>query len=324
MVKDYKSARAAPPYEEIARKRPDGMLLAKSFQLILYALELAFGVPVRVEPCKCADLPPLRFVEGIEVEDLDAGPGAIVLTPEPVEVTCTLCEGRGYIETPEPFPLAGRANRFDLEYVYPGIEDRDGKIVTRKLSLTRAELDEYRLSLEGLLARVADSEESGNWLAVVSDAACSECPAASQCPIPAELRDHRGTVNTVEEAAEAFECLQREKATIGARGKELRLFVKRFGPVRFGGGMVAEIGYTTSERIDDKEEMFAAQERAVLYGEPFARHRYVKTVESFPLVVRALTAEELAESEDSNGQDGDGGRDGGDGLDERFGADAPY
>jgi hypothetical protein len=50
-VRDYKSSYAAPPYDEVARKRRDGSLAAKSFQLILYALCLAYGVPVREEEC---------------------------------------------------------------------------------------------------------------------------------------------------------------------------------------------------------------------------------------------------------------------------------
>jgi hypothetical protein len=50
-VADYKSSRAAPAFEDVSRKRRDGTLAAKNFQLVLYALVLAFGVPVRVEEC---------------------------------------------------------------------------------------------------------------------------------------------------------------------------------------------------------------------------------------------------------------------------------
>jgi hypothetical protein len=61
-----------------------------------------------------------------------------------------------------------------------------------------------------------------------------------------------------------------------------------------------------------------AVERTARYGEPLERHRYVKTVESFPLVERALTADELAEEvDDGNGRDGRS-------LDERYGAEAPW
>lgn len=313
VVRDWKSSRAAPPFEEVSRKRPDGSFAARHFQLVLYALMLAFGVPVRVEEWECHICHGRGWHTG--------GPGND--GPEAIRVPCSLCNETGArrSEIPEPFPVAARAQRFELEFVYPGIEDREGKMLRRQLTLTRLELEEYRTSLEGLLTRLAHSEESGDWPAVVSDAACTECPASSECPIPAELRDHRGVMNTSEQVAEALEKRYVEKAVNGAIQKEIRAFVKAHGPVPFGAGMVAEIGHTSSERIADKDAMFEAQERAVRYGEPFERHKFVKTVDSFPLVERALSADELAEIGGSNGSDGD---EGGRGLDERFGADPPF
>jgi hypothetical protein len=135
-VADYKSSRAAPAFEDVSRKRSDGTLAAKNFQLVLYALVLAFGVPVRVEECvychgRPSEMPPtLRFNLGGH---------------------CSGCDDRGVVEVPEPFPVASRAQRFDLEFVFPGIEDRDGKMLRRPVTLTRLELEEYRASLEGLL-----------------------------------------------------------------------------------------------------------------------------------------------------------------------------
>lgn len=196
-------------------------------------------------------------------------------------------------------------------------------MVRRPVTLTRAELDQYRESLRGLVARVRKSEETGDWPAIVSDQACNECPASALCPIPAELRDHRGEINGPEQAAEAFEVRHREKKIAAAKSKELRAFVKSHGPVRYGNGMVAEIGFTQSERITDKEGFMDAVERTARYGEPLERHRYVKTVESFPLVERELTVEELAEEvEDGNGRDN--GDDPERARDERWGAEAPF
>jgi hypothetical protein len=306
-VVDYKTGRGAPSFEDIARKLPDGRLMAKNFQLCLYALVLAFGVPVRVEEClTCQDSPGWT-------------------------AACPVCKGARRIEIPEPFPVASHAQRFDLEYVYPGIEDREGKMLRRPVTLTRAELVQYRASLEGLVARVRAAEMSGDWPAVVSDSACGECPASSMCPIPAELRDHRGSINTSEQAAEALEVRFREKAEQRARTRELREFVKHAGPVRYGNGRVAEIGYSASEQIRDKAGFMDAVERTARYGEPLERHRFVKTVESFPLVERELTADELAEEvEDGNERNGDGGADRGSGedrdqsLDERYGSEAPF
>lgn len=273
-VVDYKSARAMPAQEEISRRRPDGTLAAKSFQLVLYALGLRYGLPVRVEE---------HLGERVEIR--------------------------------EPFPLAERAQRFDLDFVFPGIEV-GGEMGRRSMTLTPLELEEYRASVEALLANVRRSEETGDWPAIVSDAACSECPSRPECPIPRELRDHRGTINTMDEAAEAAQVLEREKAEHRARQAELRSFAKAHGGAVPFGKKVWELVTSDSERIGDKDAMFAAVERARLYGEEFDRSRFVKTVTRTDFVARDMTVEELAVlaagaegSNEAEVQDGRDGRD---------------
>jgi hypothetical protein len=278
-VVDYKSSRSMPQQEEVARRRPaDGSLMAKNFQLVLYALGLAYGVPVRVEECaECA------------------GTGRVFGRD------CSACRGSGHVEIHEPFPLAGRAQRFDLEFVYPGIEDKStGLMQRRAMSLTRLELEEYLLSLTALLKRVRAAEESGDWPAVVSDAACSECPAPSMCPIPAELRDHRGTINSHEQAAEALEVLDRRKAVDAAIRREVKAFAKHNGSVRWGADRVSEFVSTFAEEIKDREGMFASVERAVDFGEPFDRSVWVREKHGTSFRDRTLSADELAEE----GRDG--------------------
>jgi hypothetical protein len=279
LVRDYKSARGMPSQEDVARRRPDGTLAARNFQLVLYALGLAYGVPVRVEPCPRCE-----------------GRGWIKECP---------CGGRGHVEIREPFPLASRAQRYDLEFVYPGI-DAGGEMGKRSMSLTRLELEEYRASLEAVLVNLARSEETGDWPAIVSDAACSECPASSLCPIPVELRDHRGTINTASEAAEAQSVLERRRAEDAAIQREVKAFVKaNGGRLRFG-RKVGEIVPTTTVKIPDRDGMFAAQDRAVLYGEPFDRSEWVKTSHGTAYRTRDLTVDELARSEGSNEGEDDG------------------
>lgn len=298
LVRDYKSQRQPPPWDEVSRKRPDKTLAAKNFQLILYAVVLAFGVPVRVEEC----------------------PSCRGVTKDFPEMLPCDCDGRGYIEIPEPFSVASQAQRFDVEFVYPGAENMEGRMATRPMTLTRLELIEYRASLEAILARVSASEASGDWPAVISDAACSECPAASLCPIPAELRDHRGTVNNPAEAAEAAMVLDREKAEHRARQTELRNFAKAHGgEIRFG-RKVWELAYSEHEEVFDKDGLLEAVDRAVRYGDPFERSSFVRTKGRTEFKARDLTEDELLEG--SNGSaDGDAGRGS---LDERFGAEAPY
>jgi hypothetical protein len=267
-VVDYKSSRSMPTQEEVARKRTDplpgggeaAVLMAKNFQLVLYALGLAFGVPVRVE-------------DGVEI--------------------------------PEPFSLAGRAQRFDLEFVFPGIE-WDGRMGRREMSLTRLELSEYMDSLAALLANLDRSEETGDWPAQVSDAACGECPASSLCPIPLELRDHRGTINTVEQAAEALEVLDRRRAEDAAIGREIKSFAKSQGEIdiRFGKDKVQEWKTSAVTKIVDRDGLFAAVERAVRFGEPLDRDAYVQTKPSTGFKARTLTADELMAEAVKNGSIG--------------------
>jgi hypothetical protein len=266
-IRDWKTAKGAPSFDEIARTRPDGTLMARSFQLILYALALAYGRPVREEWCAACD-----------------GVGIIgsLYAQEPGDIsTCEACGGKRRHETVEPFGVADRAQRFDLAYVYPAIEDREGRMLVRAVSLTRLELEEYRDSLRGLVARVRAAEASGDWPATASDAGCSECPAPGLCPIPRELRDHRGTINTLEQASEAAERLYREKAEHAARQRELREFAKSRGvAIPFGRGMAMDFVYSESERIADKDAVWDAVDRAVRYGESFDRGQHVKTVKS--------------------------------------------
>lgn len=240
-VVDYKSSRAAPPFDEISRKRKDGTLAAKAFQLILYALVLAYGVPIR--------------------ESVD------VLTGKRVEV-------------PEPFPVASTAQEFLLEFAFPGIkigDDDQERMLRRAVTLSKLELDVYRESFEGLLKRLDHSLAEGDWPAIVSDAACNECPASPLCPIPKELRDHRGEINTKAEAAEALTVLEIRKKENAAIRREVKNFAAHHGlEIRFA-DKVARFVTEESEEIIDREAMFAAMERAVMHGEDFVRTKFIRS-----------------------------------------------
>ncbi len=273
-VADYKSARHAPSFDEIARKRKlDDTYAAKNIQLVLYALALAYGRVVTFEPCGC---------------DLEEG-------------GCLRCAGRGYVEVAEPFPLAAHADRFELEFVYPGIEDKDGMIVRRPVSLTRFELAEYRESLSAVLARVARSEQTGEWEAVQSEEACTYCPAKALCPIPVELRTYAGEVNTYEHAVQAAEVLESDTARLKGRREELKRWAKAYNvEIRYGRDRVMRFVTRDVDRID-KERMFEAVDAAVRFGAPFDSRKYVKASTSTNFVSETLTQEELSpEDEHAN------------------------
>lgn len=255
LVEDYKSSRAMPSYEALGRRMRDGRLAAKAYQLVLYALLLAYGVPVREEP-----------------DDSE----------------------RGYREVREPFPVAAQAQEFELAYVFPGI-DVDGQMGRRQLTLTRLELVEYLASLEAQMLRVGEAERTGNWPAT-SGTHCVECPCEPECPIPPELRDHAGTINTLPELEEAAERYVREKERLDARWKEIKRSVEVLAPaqrLRVGADRVIVPTTVMRSTIRDKDGMRAAIERARTTGEPYVHDEWEKTTVSTPITLRRLTDEEL-------------------------------
>jgi hypothetical protein len=283
-VGDYKSSRAAPAFEDVARKRTsDGRWAAKSFQLVLYALLMAYGRPVRTVLHECDSCEGNGFFGG-----------------DPGETRpCTSCAGHGQLrdEIIEPFPLAPRAQRFDLELIFPALEDRDGFMVRRPLSLSPLELVEYRDSLIGLLRSLERDEREGTWPAIVSNQACAECPCRPQCPIPLELRDHRGEINTQGQAEVAAAMLERQDSELKALRTELREWTKAHGgELRYGRDRVMRFKLVESERIRDKTAMWLAVDRATDYGERFSRGEYVQTVQSSNFVTETLSEDELAEA----------------------------
>jgi hypothetical protein len=282
-AEDYKSARAMMGEEEVGRKRPDGSIAAKDFQLVCYALMLVFGRPAaRCETC-----------EGHGRVTIDNPiPGG----PLTVEIDCETCAGRGY-HLIGPLPLAGAAQRVDLAYTYPGIPRKDGSVSKRECSLTRLELEEYRDSLLAAVERVRIAEQTGDWPAA-SGSHCTECPCKLECPIPTELRDYAGAINSPEEAAVVAEVQDRARAKWDAVDKELKTFVKKAmggGPLRFGRDQVMEVKHLEYEEIRDKDELFAAVQRSTEYGEPFERGKHVKVRQSNRMTTRRLTELELEE-----------------------------
>lgn len=251
-VADYKSGRGAPSYEKLARKRPDAdwsdaparRLAAKSFQLIVYVLALAFGRPVD---------------EAGEVG-------------EPVVKGC-------------PEAIA--------EYVYPGIEDSEGRMLRRTVGLTRLEMLEYMESLEATLKRLDRSLETGDWPAVVSDEACQECPAQAECPIPVDLRSLAGQINGVEDAREALTRRHRSQAVDRAVGREVRKFMEQQldgAPIVYG-NRVAELVPRESTEVRDREELMAA----IAGGMPVedARSKYMRVSKGTSFSERDLGPDEI-------------------------------
>jgi hypothetical protein len=136
---------------------------------------------------------------------------------------------------------------------------------------------------------------AGQKWSAVPGSHCSECPSPTECPLPAELRRHQGVINTPEQAQEAAEWHDRQQALLGATWKELRAYVKAHGRLRFGRDLVLEPGHQERVEIRKREEMFAAIDRAVQFGEPFDSEAWIRRSDSSPVKRRVLTPDELAE-----------------------------
>lgn len=70
-VKDWKTSLWVPGWDEISRKRPDGTIAAKQFQLVLYALVLAFGHPVIVGEDGTEEIQDVRVASHADTFDLE-------------------------------------------------------------------------------------------------------------------------------------------------------------------------------------------------------------------------------------------------------------
>lgn len=271
-VDDYKSGRGAPPFDEISRKRTNGTIAAKNFQLILYMLAVVFGRPVRVETMLA------------ESETVNLSTGDVI---RPQEISTQRLEIVGE-------QVARGCQEASADFVFPGVEDKDGLMLRRPVTLTRLEMLEYLESLETIVKRLAESERTGDWPAIVSDPGCSECPCSAECPIPVELRDHAGTINTPDEAREALRVRYVRQMRDRALGRELRNFVKQQpgSQLTYAGNRIAEFAVRESETVKDKDGFYKALADGMELDD--ARERFVRISKGTTFVERELTEDEIA------------------------------
>lgn len=244
-VKDWKSSLWVPSWDEISRKRPDGTIAAKQFQLVLYALVLAYGHPALERPYEDHG-PSGQLVDSGWVEEIQEGP-----------------------------PVASHADTFDLEYVYPMREDPEGRMMRRPMSLTRLELEEYKASLVSVLHRLTRSIETGDWPAIVSDDACGICPAPAECPIPLSARGLHGAIESPEQAALMAGWLHHSKQENATITRELKAFARKHDTeIVYGNGSKAyRFVVSKRESVKDIDALF----RAVEAGGPVLREDHVRT-----------------------------------------------
>ena len=178
----------------------------------------------------------------------------------------------------------------------PRVTEKGLRLIQREATWSRGQLDEFRMDVEALGRRVSEGLESGDWPAQAGKH-CSECPAPRECPIPRELRNYAGTINTPEQAGEAWEWALRAKAAVAAVEKEVKLFAKAHGGVVVG-NQVFEWRVSESRRLrsvggrSDWDGLAQAVLDAAAYGTPFAIEDFVQWVPKNEFKPRPLAADE--------------------------------
>lgn len=235
-VDDYKSGQALPTAEEY-----EG-----SVQPWVYAALLCYGVLVDVRDCSECD----------------------------AATVCAACGGRGVVEV-RGEQIGRHLKGVLTREVYPKPRPRDdGLLHHREMLLSRTAIADFRADLERMAARLAERfaswefpARSGSW--------CSTCPASHECPLPAALRDHAGTINSRAEAEEALELALLEKARVAAIEREVKNFAKahdvalRVGDLEFRWQPKEGRAVRKAGQRSDWDGLQAAVVEAVEFGSPF-------------------------------------------------------
>jgi RecB family exonuclease len=144
----------------------------------------------------------------------------------------------------------------------------DGSLASRITVVDRAQLFDFKRTVESHLAKLDHGLAKGEW-AASPGAHCQTCPASSECPIPPHLRE----VKTIGTQGDAEEIAQRI-LFVDAQAKELKTslrgWVDENGPV-YAGDLVFDLTYAESERLTDKDAVKRIVEEAGYDPETFWR-----------------------------------------------------
>jgi RecB family exonuclease len=175
---------------------------------------------------------------------------------------------------------------------YPRYRDKEGGGLIKKEGVwTRTELAEFKVSLERNIERFAESLETGDWPAR-DGSWCSECPAPTECPIPAHLRSVEQITNA-SEAEDAFSrkmALERESRRLQAG---LRGFVKEHGQPIFVGDYAFDAAVAQSKEVIDWDELIVGLTRTSELGAPFEINDHIRIKQSTKFGKRKKTEEEI-------------------------------
>lgn len=189
-------------------------------------------------------------------------------------------------------PMGGGINDVFFYEEYPRYRTEEGPLFTREAAWTRAEIFEFKVSLERNLAAFEHSLGTGEWPAV-DGTWCSTCPAQSECPIPAHLRQVE-SIETEADAEDAFSqwfALDREKARYHGAMRE---WVKEHGPI-FLGDYAFDGTVSESRTVTDIDEFVRAAYRVAEHGidaETFDLLQFVEKRTATKFTKRRQTEEE--------------------------------
>lgn len=176
--------------------------------------------------------------------------------------------------------------------VYPRYRDKEsGQLIQKDAFWNKAEVYEFRGSVERNVGQFAEQLESGEWPAR-DGSWCDTCACQPECPIPAKLRE-LPEITTEAEAEEAFShklALERESRRVQ---KGLRGYVQATGqPIRVG-DLAFDAQVIESRAVKDWDAMTYALYQTSEFGSPFEVTDHVEIRTSTKYAKRKATEEEL-------------------------------
>jgi hypothetical protein len=169
--------------------------------------------------------------------------------------------------------MSGDVQMFESSVEYPRYVFED-RLAFRVSYRDRLELEDHRLYLVDLVAKVKEAWETGKFPAI-SGSHCNECPASQECPLVASLRDGAGELHTHKDASRAAEDRKFHQSESKRISTMLRKWINDYGPVPYGKDK--EVAIVAKEtRKTDWDGLPPAIERAVELGEEFEISDFVK------------------------------------------------
>jgi hypothetical protein len=206
--------------------------------------------------------------------------------------------------TDDGLPL-GNFERFILDLEFPRILRDDG-IDRRRVEVDRLQVQSFRDDLDLQLKRLREvCIGKRKWTATEGNH-CRECPCEAKCPLPRVLRPESQNANLdsiadLEKAATTWNFMSGSAQRLKGRLKkaaetfpdeDLRIGTDENGDpilgVRIGTDLALVFTPTQTEKIIDRDNLFASAEAAARFGEPFNRDDHVKRSEGVSFAKRKI------------------------------------